>query len=64
MLNMNYQKIFINFIQYPECDPEVPGCARGPCPTDSGLPSDVESEQGDSTVYFSNIKFGCIDCTY
>jgi len=48
----------------PECDPEVPGCARGPCPSDSGLPSDVESEQGDSTVYFSNIKFGCIDCTY
>jgi len=48
----------------PDCDPEVPGCARGPCPEDSGLPSDVESEQGDSTVYFSNIKFGCIDCTY
>ena len=47
-----------------DCDTDVPGCARGPCPEDSGVPSDVEAEQADSTVYFSNIKFGCIDCTY
>ena len=47
-----------------DCDTDVPGCARGPCPEDSGVPADVESEQAESTVYFSNIKFGCIDCTY
>ena len=39
---------------YPDgCDPEVPGCDRGPCPNDSGEPSDVENEQPDATVYFS-----------
>merc|ERR1719346_461303 len=48
----------------PDCDTDVPGCARGPCPEDSGVPADVEAEQAESTVYFSNIKFGCIDCTY
>jgi len=50
---------------YPDgCDPEVPGCDRGPCPNDSGEPSDVENEQPDATVYFSDIRFGPIDSTY
>ena len=50
---------------YPEgCDPEVPGCDRGPCPNDSGDPEDVEQEQPDSNVYFSDIRFGPIDSTY
>ena len=31
-------------------DASVPGIARGPCPTDSGNPPDVENEQADATV--------------
>ena len=32
-----------------------PGVARGPCPADSGKPSDVENQQADATVVFSNV---------
>merc|ERR1712154_87242 len=32
--------------------------ARGHVLEDSGVPADVEAEQAESTVYFSNIKFG------
>ena len=42
----------------------VPGCDRGPCPNDSGEPSDVENTQPDATVYFKDIRFGPIDSTY
>ncbi|KAG8962772.1 Exoglucanase 1 [Tulasnella sp. 419] len=45
-------------------DPAQPGTARGTCPTTSGVPADVESQQADSYVTFSNIKFGDIDSTY
>lgn len=44
-------------------DPSKPGIARGPCPTSSGVPSDVESQYGSATVKFSNIKVGSIGST-
>ncbi|KAG8939059.1 Exoglucanase 1 [Tulasnella sp. 419] len=45
-------------------DPEQPGTARGTCPTTSGVPADVESQQANSYVTYSNIKFGTIGSTY
>jgi cellulose 1,4-beta-cellobiosidase len=42
----------------------IPGVARGPCTTSSGVPSDVQSQSPDSSVTFSNIKFGDIGSTY
>lgn len=42
----------------------LPGVSRGPCPTTSGKPSDVESQSPGSWVTFSNIKFGDIGSTY
>ncbi|KAG8165656.1 hypothetical protein KVR01_004208 [Diaporthe batatas] len=41
-----------------------PGAARGTCSTDSGVPSDVESKSGSSSVVYSNIKFGPIGSTF
>jgi len=41
-----------------------PGIGRGPCPTSSGVPTDVESQHPDANVKFSNIKFGDIGTTY
>jgi len=37
---------------------------RGPCPTTSGAPTDVEVNAANSTVVFSNIKFGPIGSTF
>ena len=48
----------------PQGDPNKPGIARGPCPTDSGVPSVVEGLYGSSTVKFSNIKVGAIGSTF
>jgi len=48
-------------------DPAVandPGVVRGPCPTTSGDPTDVEVNSGNSTVIFSDIKFGAIGSTF
>lgn len=45
-------------------DPSEPGVKRGDCPTDSGVPADVEANSPGATVKFSNIKFGDIDSTY
>ena len=45
-------------------DAATPGVSRGPCPTSSGVPTDVESQSPDATVVFSNIKFGPIGSTY
>jgi cellulose 1,4-beta-cellobiosidase len=45
-------------------DPVTPGVLRGPCLTDSGIPSDVESSAGNSNVIFSNIKYGPLGSTY
>jgi cellulose 1,4-beta-cellobiosidase len=42
----------------------TPGVSRGPCPTSSGKPDDVESKSPDATVVYGNIKFGAIDSTY
>lgn len=47
----------------PTADPNQPGVARGPCPTTSGVPSDVEQQQASATVKFSNIRFGPIGST-
>lgn len=41
-----------------------PGTGRGTCSTDSGVPSDVESSAGSSSVVYSNIKFGPIRSTF
>ncbi|KAF2838905.1 glycoside hydrolase family 7 protein [Patellaria atrata CBS 101060] len=50
---------------YPtDADPSKPGAARGACDTSSGDPVDVIANQPDSTVTFSNIKFGAIGSTY
>lgn len=40
------------------------GSARGTCPTNSGVPSDVENNAPNSSVTFSNIKFGPIGSTF
>ncbi|KAJ3125775.1 hypothetical protein HK098_008235 [Nowakowskiella sp. JEL0407] len=45
-------------------DASAPGVARGACSTDSGKPTDVESNQASSQVKFSNIKWGEIGSTY
>ncbi|KAL9059714.1 MAG: hypothetical protein Q9162_001015 [Coniocarpon cinnabarinum] len=50
---------------YPtDAAPSTPGVARGTCATTSGKPTDVESQNGNSQVTFSNIKFGTIGSTY
>ena len=43
---------------------DAPGVARGPCPTTSGRPHDVETQHPDASVTFSNIKYGEIGSTY
>ncbi|KAL5122037.1 hypothetical protein ACEQ8H_000254 [Pleosporales sp. CAS-2024a] len=40
------------------------GTGRGTCATTSGVPADVESQNGDATVIFSNIKFGPLNSTF
>ncbi|TFK35511.1 cellobiohydrolase I [Crucibulum laeve] len=50
---------------YPtDADASRPGIARGTCPTSSGKPTDVESSAANSSVTFSNIKFGDIGSTF
>merc|ERR1712196_516306 len=44
-------------------DSTDPGAARGTCSTDSGVPADVEKEQADASVIFSDIRFGPIGST-
>lgn len=48
---------------YPEDSTDL-GAARGPCPTDGGVPDDVREQVPDSSVVFSNIKFGPIGSTF
>jgi cellulose 1,4-beta-cellobiosidase len=45
-------------------DPAKPGVARGTCSTSSGVPSELELNSPDSSVVYSNIKFGAIGSTY
>ncbi|KAH7312629.1 putative cellulose 1, 4-beta-cellobiosidase [Stachybotrys elegans] len=40
-----------------------PGAARGSCPDNSGVPSEVESQYANSRVVWSNIRFGPIGST-
>merc|ERR1711998_826442 len=44
-------------------DGSQPGSYRGACGIDSGDPKDVEKDQADATVKFSDIKFGPIGST-
>jgi cellulose 1,4-beta-cellobiosidase len=45
-------------------DKTGPGIERGPCPTSSGVPADVESKYASASVIYGNIKFGPVDSTY
>jgi len=45
-------------------DPSEPGVDRGPCPTDSGVPADMEANYPDATVKYYNVKYGPIGSTY
>jgi cellulose 1,4-beta-cellobiosidase len=50
---------------YPPNKPaDAPGVSRGPCPTTSGVPKDIEGQHPDAQVKFSNIKVGDIGTTY
>ena len=41
-----------------------PGAARGTCPPNSGIPSEVESQYPNAYVKYSNIKVGEIGSTF
>ena len=45
-------------------DASTPGVSRGTCATTSGVPADIESQSPNSSVTFSNIKFGDIGSTF
>lgn len=50
---------------YPPTKPTSgPGVTRGPCAPTSGVPKDVESQNPNSSVTYSNIKYGDIGSTY
>jgi len=45
-------------------DPSKPGIARGTCATTSGKPEEVERDSPNSSVTFSNIKWGDLNTTF
>ncbi|KAG6864566.1 hypothetical protein C0991_008609 [Blastosporella zonata] len=45
-------------------NPSTPGIKRGTCATTSGVPSDVEANNANASVIYSNIRFGDIGSTY
>merc|ERR1739838_235057 len=47
-----------------DANPSDPGVSRGSCSRDSGEPSDLESNHGDATVKFFNIKIGPLGSTF
>lgn len=49
---------------YPVDRAGEPGVDRGPCPTTSGVPSEVIAENPNGQVIWSNLKFGPIGSTY
>ena len=50
---------------YPtDADPSKLGVARGTCSTSSGKPEDLEKNSPNSSVVFSNIRFGPIGSTF
>jgi cellulose 1,4-beta-cellobiosidase len=48
---------------YPPEKEGQPGAARGDCPQDSGVPSEVEAQYPNAKVTWSNIRFGPIGST-
>ncbi|KAL2195598.1 glycoside hydrolase family 7 protein [Corynascus similis CBS 632.67] len=48
---------------YPPEKAGQPGGDRGPCPQDSGVPSEVEAQYPDAKVVWSNIRFGPVGST-
>ncbi|KAA0201487.1 Glycosyl Hydrolase 7 [Hyalella azteca] len=48
----------------PDSDPTEPGHLNGPCSADSGDPNDLIANYPDSTITFSNIKYGTIGSTF
>jgi len=40
------------------------GATRGPCGTDTGVPKTMESEYPNSSVTYSNIKYGTLNSTF
>jgi len=40
------------------------GVLRGPCPTSSGVPADVESKQANAYVKYTDVKVGAIGSTF
>lgn len=50
---------------YPaDADTSKAGVVRGTCAADSGVPATVESDSGDASVIFSNLKVGALNSTY
>jgi len=47
-----------------DANPSDPGVGRGSCSRDSGKPSDMESNHGDATVKYFNIKIGPLGSTF
>jgi cellulose 1,4-beta-cellobiosidase len=47
-----------------DADIAKPGVARGNCNPEAGLPATVEKEHPDSSVTFSNLKYGAINSTF
>ncbi|KAF8600085.1 cellobiohydrolase I [Ceratobasidium sp. AG-I] len=45
-------------------DPSSPGVTRGRCATTSGDPKDIETNNANASVTYSNIRFGDIGSTY
>uniref|UniRef100_O94093 Glucanase n=2 Tax=Chaetomiaceae TaxID=35718 RepID=O94093_9PEZI len=48
---------------YPPEKAGLPGGDRGPCPTTSGVPAEVEAQYPNAQVVWSNIRFGPIGST-
>jgi cellulose 1,4-beta-cellobiosidase len=50
---------------YPtDASASTPGIARGTCPTNSGVPAQVESSAASAYVIYENIKVGAINSTF
>ncbi|KAH7068976.1 exoglucanase-like protein 1 precursor [Paraphoma chrysanthemicola] len=57
--------LWLDSVAFPtDADPAKPGISRGTCAIDSGKPEELEANSPDSTVIFSNIKFGTIGSTF
>lgn len=57
--------LWLDSVAFPvDSDPATPGIARGTCATTSGVPADIEASVPNSSVKFSNIKFGPIGSTF